>query len=57
MLAMAVALYVQGNTEEGLDLGKKALALDNSYRDLDFLQENLWGEKLLSDTKKLLENI
>jgi tetratricopeptide (TPR) repeat protein len=56
MLAIAVALYTQGKESEGLKLGEKALKLDRSYGDLKFLEENLWGEKLLSDTAKFFQN-
>ncbi len=56
MLAIAVALYNQGKESEGLRLGEKALKLDESYGDLDFLEENLWGEKLLADTVKFFQN-
>ncbi|MGK7947077.1 MAG: tetratricopeptide repeat protein [Microcystaceae cyanobacterium] len=50
-LALAVAFYIQGQQGKGLELGKKALQADGRYADLDFLEENLWGEKLLRDTK------
>jgi hypothetical protein len=36
-------------------MGEAAIRLDNRYADLKFLQENLWGDRLLSDTKKFLE--
>ena len=49
-LAIAVALYQQGNREKALSLGKKALTSDSRYANLDFLEENLWGKTLLSDT-------
>ena len=55
-LAIAVALYSQGKQQQGLKLGESALKLDSRYRDLKFLKENLWGEKLLQDTQALLNN-
>ena len=36
-------------------MGVSALRIDSRYADLDFLKENLWGDRLLSDTKKFLE--
>ena len=57
-LALAVALYTRGNKsdrQKGLAMGEAALRLDERYANLDFLKENLWGNRLLSDTKKFLE--
>lgn len=53
-LAVAVGLYIQGKTEQGLKLGEAALKLDSRYAELKFLEENLWGPKLLQDTQKFL---
>jgi tetratricopeptide (TPR) repeat protein len=53
-LALAVALYKQGKTKEGLKMGEAALILDGRYGELKFLQENLWGDKLLQDTEAFL---
>ena len=55
-LAIAVALYSQGKQEQAIKLGENALKIDSRYRDLNFLKENLWGEKLLKDTQALLTN-
>ncbi len=55
LLATAVALYTQGNQEEGLAKAESALQLDDRYGDLAFLKENLWGEHLLKDTRTLLQ--
>ena len=54
-LALAVALHKQGREEEGLKLGEAALKLDNRYADVKFLKENLWGDKLIEDTQKFLD--
>jgi hypothetical protein len=35
-------------------MGVAALRIDSRYADLNFLKENLWGERLLSETKKFL---
>jgi len=53
-LALAVALYTQGRQDQGLALAETALKLDGSYASVDFLKENLWGDRLLTDTKKML---
>lgn len=53
-LALAVALFTQGQKEQGLELGKAALELDKRYADIEFLKENLWGEQLIEDTREFL---
>ncbi|NJM64816.1 MAG: tetratricopeptide repeat protein [Leptolyngbyaceae cyanobacterium CRU_2_3] len=50
-LALAVATYTQGKKEEGLTLAKSALKLDGRYGKVAFLEENLWGKRLIADTK------
>jgi len=55
-LALAVALFTEGETEKAIALGKAALKLDNRYADIKFLQDNLWGEQLIEDTKIFLSN-
>ncbi|HEY9668168.1 MAG TPA: cytochrome c biogenesis factor, partial [Coleofasciculaceae cyanobacterium] len=55
-LAVAVALYAKGDKEKGLALGEAAIRLDSRYADLEFLKENLWGERLLAQTKEFLAN-
>jgi tetratricopeptide (TPR) repeat protein len=54
-LAIASALYAKGKRDQGLSSGDAAIRLDSRYADLKFLKENLWGERLLTDTRKLLE--
>jgi tetratricopeptide (TPR) repeat protein len=54
-MAMAVALYSQGKQEQAFKMGETALRSDGRYGDLDFLKLNLWGNRLLGDTKKFLE--
>jgi tetratricopeptide (TPR) repeat protein len=56
-LALAVALYIQGDQVKGIALGKKALALDKRYADLEFLKKNGWGKRLLADAAKLLATL
>ena len=55
LLAIAVATYVKGDKQKGIRLAEQALKIDQRYSDLDFLKENLWGEKLLKDAKQLLD--
>jgi tetratricopeptide (TPR) repeat protein len=55
-LAAAVALYAKGDKEKAVTMGETAIRLDSRYADLEFLKENLWGERLLAETKKFLEN-
>ena len=37
-------------------MAEKALQLDKQFADVEFLKENLWGEKIIADTKKLLSH-
>jgi len=55
-LALAVAFYVRGEQTKGLKLGEEALREDPRYGMLEFLKENLWGEKLLNNARKVLAN-
>lgn len=54
LLAIAVALYVKGDREQALKMGEAAVKIDSRYGDLGYLKENLWGDRLLADTKKFL---
>jgi tetratricopeptide (TPR) repeat protein len=53
-LAMAVALYIQGQKDQGITLASTALATDRRYGDVAFLKDNLWGDRLIADTKIIL---
>jgi tetratricopeptide (TPR) repeat protein len=53
-LALAVALFQQGKQEEAYRLGVAALRNDSRYGSLEYLKENLWGDKLMADTTKFL---
>lgn len=55
LLALAVALYNKGDRQQGLAMGETAIRIDDRYADLEFLKENLWGDRLLADAKKFLE--
>jgi tetratricopeptide (TPR) repeat protein len=54
-LAMAVALYQQGKQDEAFRLGEAALRNDSRYASIDYLKENLWGDKLVSHTQGFLK--
>ena len=54
--ALAVALYSRGDQEKAYQLSKIALQLNKDIAKIEVLQESLWGENLLSDTKKMLSN-
>ena len=54
-LALAVAHYIKGDIERSLIMAEAALKLNKKWGDLEYLKENLWGEKLLADAQKLLE--
>jgi hypothetical protein len=41
---------------QALSLGETALRLDSRYANLDYLKENLWGDRLINDTQKFLAN-
>ncbi|MGL5082096.1 MAG: tetratricopeptide repeat protein, partial [Microcoleaceae cyanobacterium] len=43
-----------GKVEEGLATGETALKIDGRYADVDFLKENLWGDRLIGDTARFL---
>ena len=55
LLAFAVVLYTEGEQEEGLEFAELALRQEKRLANVEFLKDNLWGEKLLADTQKLLE--
>jgi tetratricopeptide (TPR) repeat protein len=54
-LALAVALYRQGNRGESLTLAQEVLRSERRYADVKFLKDNLWGDRLVADTQKLLQ--
>ncbi len=53
-LALAVALYAQGKREQALKMAETALKLEKRLGEIDYLQEQLWGNSLLADAQKLL---
>jgi tetratricopeptide (TPR) repeat protein len=55
-LALAVALYGKREWERGLTMAQAALRLDKRFADVKFLKEQLWGDRILAETKKVLES-
>ncbi len=55
-LALAAALFRQGQVQQGVNLALDALRLDSRYAEAEFQKENLWGERLMADTKALFAN-
>ncbi|MFN9403571.1 MAG: tetratricopeptide repeat protein [Dolichospermum sp.] len=54
ILALAVALYGKGEEQQAYQLAETALKLDKNFADTNFLKKNLWGDKIIADTQKLL---
>ncbi len=54
-LALATALYIKkGDKVQGIKLAAEAIKLNLRISEPQFLRENLWGEKLVTDTTQLL---
>ncbi|MCA2716869.1 serine protease [Microcystis sp. M169S2] len=56
-LALAVTLYRQGNTEKAIKLAKSALKIDPEFAQVETLQKNLWGDKIIADARKLFSQL
>jgi tetratricopeptide (TPR) repeat protein len=57
MLALATALYVKkGDKAEGIKLASQAMKLNLRYSEPQYMRDNLWGETLIADTVKLLND-
>jgi tetratricopeptide (TPR) repeat protein len=55
-MALAAALLAQGRADQAIPLAEAALRIDVRYGEVDFLKENLWGERLIADTRQVLAN-
>ncbi|MBS9769733.1 MAG: tetratricopeptide repeat protein, partial [Trichodesmium erythraeum GBRTRLIN201] len=55
-LAIGVALYKKGKIPESLATTEAALKSDKSWGSSKRLKKELWGDKLIADAAKLLEN-
>jgi tetratricopeptide (TPR) repeat protein len=56
-IRIAIALYVGGEPEKALQMAREAIASDNRWSDFDYLQQNLWGDRLLADAEKLYKKL
>jgi tetratricopeptide (TPR) repeat protein len=56
-LALAVALYGQGEQKEGIELAKQAIATIPNLKNLALFKGFFWGDRLSSDRQKLLKNL
>ena len=54
-VAIAVATFSLGDRERAITLGTEALRQDLRYADLEFLRQNLWGDRLMATSKEFLE--
>jgi tetratricopeptide (TPR) repeat protein len=57
ILALAVALYTKGEKEQAYQLATTALKLDKNFADVNVLKKNVWGDKIIADTQKLLSTL
>jgi hypothetical protein len=49
-------LYAQGEQQKSLSMAQTALSLDKRLADVDYLKQNLWGDRLIADAQKLLSH-
>ncbi|GCA94739.1 serine protease [Microcystis aeruginosa] len=56
-LALAVTLYRQGDTGKAIKLAKSALKIDPEFSQVETLQKNLWGDKIIADARKLFSQL
>lgn len=54
-LALATAFYRKGDRNKGIALAVEAMKIDPRYGKIPYLVENLWGDRLVDDVKKILE--
>ncbi|MEG3440187.1 tetratricopeptide repeat protein [Pannus brasiliensis CCIBt3594] len=53
-LALAVTLSRQGDTGEAIELARSAFKIDPEFAKVETLEKNLWGEKIIADTREFL---
>ena len=56
-LVLALHKQASGNTEMSLQLAKTALQTAPELKDVQFLRENLWGDKAIADIEKLFAQL
>ena len=52
--ALATILYAEGKTDRALELAKQSLMTNKKYANIQYLKNNLWGEKIIDKAEKLL---
>jgi cytochrome c-type biogenesis protein CcmH/NrfG len=55
MMAKAVAFFVQGKGAEAISTLSAAMKIDSRYASIKHLQDNLWGNKLINDTRRFIQ--
>ncbi|MBD2295795.1 tetratricopeptide repeat protein [Anabaena sphaerica FACHB-251] len=53
-LALAVALYSQGEQKQAYYLAETALKLDKNFAEFHWMKKNLWGQSMITDAQKFL---
>lgn len=56
-LALATAFYNKGRKFEAFRMAKSAITLDERFGDREYLQENLWGDRLIADAEIVLSKL
>ena len=56
-LALATAMYGQGEKEKAIKLAKDALRIEPAFATKEHQKLNNWGDKLMADTQKLLSEV
>ncbi|MFM2061809.1 MAG: hypothetical protein RLZZ507_1479 [Cyanobacteriota bacterium] len=56
LMGMAIIFYLQGEQEKGLNMAETAVRLDKNFANVEFLKQNLWGERLVADAQKLISH-
>jgi tetratricopeptide (TPR) repeat protein len=55
MMAKAVAFFVQGKQAEAISTLSATMKIDRRYATIKHLQDNLWGTKLINDTRRFIQ--
>ena len=54
-LALAVALYTQGDRQRAYTTAQSAIWVDKNLAKIQYLKEQNWGDRWLADAQKLLD--
>jgi tetratricopeptide (TPR) repeat protein len=55
IFALAAAFFTQGKRAEAYIIIERAISLDSRYANIQYLKDNLWGSKIVSDISKLIQ--